>query len=192
MSGRQTEYVLSPLPAGVIGNVVQAAAHSEDLRHLHNYPSAKECRVPVEHVLLHEEDKRMADNPGLAKPSIVIESKPAVGVDPVRLGFACSDVRAGDLICQFTRVDVTLIARRVAGGHGGLKIVGRARMIGHSGLKERGLHPGCRSGQGPGGGKPWSGLTLAEGEDGQRLSGNEDNWMMETDPISLWEVLGMG
>jgi hypothetical protein len=190
--GRQKEYVLSPLPPGVIENVVQAAAHSEDLRHLHNYPSAKEGRVPVEYVLLHEEDKRMASNPGLARPSIVIESNPALGVDPVRLGFACSDVRAGDLICQFTGVDVTLIARRVAGGHGGLKIVGRARMIGHSGLKERGLHPGCRSGQGPGGGKPWSGLTLAEGENGQRPSGNEENWMMETDPISLWEVLGTG
>ncbi|KAK5458508.1 hypothetical protein LTS15_004590 [Exophiala xenobiotica] len=190
--GRQTEYVVSPLPAGVIENVVQAAAHSEDLRHLHNYPSAKEGRVPVEYVLLHEEDKRMASSSGLARSSIVIESNPALGVDPVRLGFACSDVRAGDLICQFTGVDVTLIARRVAGGHGGLKIVGRARMIGHSGLKERGLHPGCRSGQGPGGGKAWSGLTLVEGEDGQRPSGNEENWMMETDPISLWEVLGMG
>ncbi|KAK5556008.1 hypothetical protein LTR46_005854 [Exophiala xenobiotica] len=190
--GRQTEYVVSPLPPGVIENVVQAAARSEDLRHLHNYPSAKEGRVPVEYILLHKEDKRMASNPGLARPSIVIESNPALGVDPVRLGFACSDVRAGDLICQFTGVDVTLIARRVAGGHGGLKIVGRARMIGHSGLKERALHPGCRSGQGPGGGKPWSGLTLVEGEDGQGPSGNEENWMMETDPISLWEVLGMG
>ncbi|KIV84843.1 hypothetical protein PV11_00597 [Exophiala sideris] len=183
--GRQTEYVRSPLPADLIENVVQAASQSEDLLHLYNYPLASECVIPLEDVLLHEEDKRRVNNEGLTKPSIVIESNPDRGVDPLRLGFACTDVRAGDMIFQFRGVDIAVIARRVAGG---LKIVGRARMTGHLGLREEGVHSGCR---GPGGGRMWSGLVRSS-DGNSRNTNNEDEWTMQTDPISLWELLAAG
>ncbi|KIX02786.1 uncharacterized protein Z518_08728 [Rhinocladiella mackenziei CBS 650.93] len=185
-SSKQTEYIRAPLPADLVENVLDAASHSDELLHLYNYPSSQGCMVPVEHILLHTEDKRRASNPNLLKPSIVIESNPALGVDPVRVGFACTDVRPGDLICQFHGVDVTLIARRVGGG-GDLKLVGLAKMISHLALKEKGAHPGCKSGDVTG--KGWSGIVHSSKE---QALGNEENWQMRTDPLSLWEVLGAG
>lgn len=187
-AGRRTEYVRSALPADLIDNVVQAASQSEDVLCLYNYPSARECVIPLEDMLLHEADKRSVGNEGLTKPSIVIETNPARGVEPVRLGFACTDVRVGDLICHFRGVDIAIIARRVAGG---LRLVGRARMVGHEGLREEGAHPGCRSRKGPGGGKTWSGLVRpSDGEIQNDDDGHE--WTMQTDPMSLWELLPAG
>jgi hypothetical protein len=213
-SAKQTEYVRAPLPVDLIENVVQSASsHSEDIRHLHNYPSSSSgCCILTEHVLLDPEDKRRANNPNLAKPSIVIESNPGLGIDPVRVGFACTDARAGDLICQFEGVDIAIIARRIGSGSdeiatgggagGGLKIVGRAKMVGHAGLKEKSIHPGCRSGKGAvtasGGAstitntnanRHWSGIVYPND---QGCNGNEEGWEMLTDPVSLWEILGSG
>ncbi|KIW20303.1 hypothetical protein PV08_00878 [Exophiala spinifera] len=157
-SAKGTEYVRAPLPSDLVSTIIAAATHGTDLTNLHNYatlsdnpsqpqmqPQRPTCRIPYATILSHEEDKRTADNAALLKPSVIIESNPKAGVDPLRLGFACTDVRRGDLICQFRGVDVTLIARRVATG-GALKLVGLARMVGHSGLREVGIHPGCKSG----------------------------------------------
>ncbi|EXJ92906.1 hypothetical protein A1O3_01461 [Capronia epimyces CBS 606.96] len=188
---KQTEYIRTPLPTDLLDNVLHAAEHSDDIRHLYNYPTSLGCRVPVEHILLHHEDKQRANNPQLTKPSVIIESNPTLGVDPVRVGFACTDARAGDLICQFRGVDVTLIARRVGGGGAGLKLVGRARMVTHQALKETHAHPGCKAGLGPGADKQWSRIVCPP-EGGQPSNGNEEQWELHTDPISLWEVLEGG
>lgn len=188
---QQTTYIRAPLPPDLIENMIQTASHSDEIRHLHNYPSAHGCTIPIEQILLHAEDKRRTNNDPLTKPSVVIESNPALGVDPVRLGFACTDVRAGDLICQFKGVDITFVARRV-GGDEALKLVGTARMVGHVGLSEKGIHPGCRRAVGPGdGGRQWSGIVHENASESQSegRSGNAEGWEMLTDPASLWELL---
>ncbi|KAL6244333.1 hypothetical protein RBB50_008575 [Rhinocladiella similis] len=152
-SSKGTEYVRAPLPPDLLTTIIAAATHSVDLANLHNYPcletptQAPTCRIPHATILSHEEDKRRFDNDATParKPSVIIESNPKGGIDPIRLGFACANVKKGDLICQFRGVDVTIIARRVATG-GGLKLVGLARMVGHSGLRrEVGVHPGLKT-----------------------------------------------
>lgn len=199
---RQTSYVRAPLPVDLLENVLHAASHSEEIVRLYNYPSSVGCMIPTDHILLHDEDKRLANNPSLLKPSVVIESNPSSGVDPVRVGFACTDAQRGDLICQFHGVETTLVARRVGGGAaGGLRVVGTARMVGHTELKEKGCHPGCR-GEGPGGGKgAWSGVVVHPGEGVEgagvvdanaHANPNRDDWHMVTDPVSLWEVVRRG
>lgn len=168
---QQTEYIRAPLPTDMLDNVIRvASSHSDSdgdedlaLARLWNYPVTADdmdggATIPPFHILLHDEDKRLFsssasstsnnhNNPTISvhtitKPSVIIESNLTRGIDPVRVGFACSDVRSGDLLCQFAGVDVTLVARRV---HGGLKLVGTARMVTHNGLREVGVHPGCVS-----------------------------------------------
>ena len=113
--GSGTGHVRAPLPPDLIDNIINTASHSDEILHLYNYsaspsssppslpPPAAHCTIPTTHALLHTHDKRVHNNPTLLKPSIIIESNPSTGIDPVRVGFACTEVRAGDLICQFLR-----------------------------------------------------------------------------------------
>ncbi|OQU98993.1 hypothetical protein CLAIMM_04700 [Cladophialophora immunda] len=50
-------------------------------------------QIPIPHVLQHPHDKRLHNNPSLSKPCIIIESNPAGGIEPARIGFACTDAR---------------------------------------------------------------------------------------------------
>ncbi|KAK6383403.1 uncharacterized protein PV06_00859 [Exophiala oligosperma] len=164
-SAKGTEYVRAPLPPDLLTTIIAAASttHNVALANLYNYETCRTrqtqptmkptCRIPHETILSHEQDKRLADNTKLAKPSVIIESNPNPGSaaaggnisDPfLRLGFACTNVKRGDLICQFRGVDVAVVARRVSTG-GGLSLVGLARMVGHSALRERGVHAGCET-----------------------------------------------
>lgn len=187
-TGSGTEYIRAPLPGDLIANVIQAASNSEEISHLYNYPSSCQpssggggCTIPISHVFQDQHDKRIYNNPSFMKPSIIIESNPTLGVDPARAGFACTDVRPGDLLCQFSGLNLTLIARRMGSGHT-LALVGLAKMCTHSNLNEQmGVHPSCKKHDD---GTNWSDVPYAEGE-----NGNPDGWMLITDPISLWEVL---
>ena len=155
------------------------ASHSEELSHLYNYSSASGCSVPIAHILSHQHDKRVYNNASLLKPSIIIESNPLLGIDPVRIGFACTDVRPGDFLCQFSGLDITPIARRVGSSHE-LQLIGLAKMVTHSSLQEKGIHPSCNKHEHG----SFSGVVQEE-----TTNGNAEGWTMVTDPISLWEML---
>ena len=202
-SAQGLSYVRAPLPGDLLDNVLYAAEHSSMINNLCNYPSCTSGLIPLEHALLHAEDKRIMNetNPTpnysqgvlLRKPSVIIETSPERGIEPARLGFACSDVRAGDMICQFHGVDTTIIVRKVTGG---VRVVGRAVMVTHERLQERGLHPACRSTRQPelARRKEWSGVVSPKDEDGSTRSGASIHESCEiiTDPISLWEILRRG
>ncbi|KIY00785.1 uncharacterized protein Z520_03450 [Fonsecaea multimorphosa CBS 102226] len=156
--------------------------------------------IPIPHMLKHPHDKRLHNNPSLLKPRVIIETNPPRAIEPTRIGFACTDARPGDLLCQFSGLDVTLIARRRGSGNE-LALVGLGKMCTHQGLKERSVHPACRTGD-AGQGK-WSGVPLQvvaaggvqHGDQGDRTGmailagGNPDGWSIMVDPIGLWEVL---
>ncbi|KAJ9609998.1 hypothetical protein H2200_006328 [Cladophialophora chaetospira] len=179
-TGSGMQYVRAPLPSDMIDNVIQAATHNEELSHLYNYSSPSPgCSIPIPHILSHQHDKRTHNNPALIKPSIIIESNPTLGIDPVRIGFACTDVRPGDVICQFTGLDTTLIARRIGSSHE-LQLIGLAKMVTHSALLEKSVHPSCKKHEYG----RFSSVVMEEDVDG-----NGEGWTMVTDPISLWEVL---
>ena len=179
-SGSGTQYVRAPLPSDMIENVIQAAAHNEELSHLYNYPSPSlGCTISIPHILSHEHDKRVCNNTSLVKPSIIIESNPTLGIDPVRIGFACTDVRSGDVVCQFNGLDTTIIARRIGSSHE-LQLIGLAKMVTHSSLLEKAIHPSCKKHEN---GRFSSVVTEED------VNGNMEGWTMVTDPISLWEVL---
>lgn len=168
-----TEYVRLPLPADLIDNAVNVAHDSPDVIHLHNYPEATGSCLPPESILLHHEDKRTMNNPALQKPSIILEQSEAAS--PVRLGFACTDVRQGDLLCQFSGLDSTLIVRRA---NQGLKLVGKAVMINHVELRHQtNLHPAFAGSQ-------WLSHCLGEM--------NDEHWSLTVDPLSLLELLTRG
>ena len=87
--------------------------------------------------------------PSTIRPTLIIESSPLAS--PVRLGFTTPAVRRGDIILQFSGLDLTLIGRRI-GSSGKLQLVGRAVMVTHSGLRgssgnkfgrEGEVHPAC-------------------------------------------------
>lgn len=161
--------VRGPLPHDMIDNVVYMAEHATDTLHrLYNYSndnynsstssssnsSSSADSIPLPHIQLTSHEKRTHQNAALLKPSIIIESSPSPSrdhsqggsgsgiVDPVRIGFACTDARAGDLICQFQGLLQTLVLRRADTSTGvKLRLVGTARMVTHAALRERGVHP---------------------------------------------------
>ena len=180
-TGAGAGYVRAPLPSDLIDSVINTATHSEEIQHLYNYPcsSAGGCTVPIPHTLFHAHDKRSHNNTSLLKPSIIIESNQSLGIDPVRIGFACTDVRAGDLLCQFTGLDLTLIARRTGSGHQ-LSLIGLAKMCTHNQLNEKGVHPSCKKHEHGN----WSSVLHDD-----NVNGNAHGWTMVTDPIGVWEVL---
>ncbi|EXJ68831.1 uncharacterized protein A1O5_07763 [Cladophialophora psammophila CBS 110553] len=148
--------------------------------------------IAIPHILLHAHDKRLHHNPSLSRPRIIIESNPSAGIEPARIGFACTDARPGDLLCQFAGLDVTLIARRTwtTGCGNQLALVGLGKMCTHQGLQETSVHPACKRGDQ---GEKWSGVAVAagraQGEDSNNMDGNPDGWTIMVDPIGLWEVL---
>ncbi|OAP60164.1 hypothetical protein AYL99_05166 [Fonsecaea erecta] len=163
-------------------------------------PTPLPIPIPIQHMLQHPHDKRLHNNPSLSKPCVIIESNPARGVAPARIGFACTDARPGDLLCQFAGLDVALIARRRGSGHQ-LALVGLAKMCTHQGLRETGVHPAAaaagKAGSGGDQGR-WSGVvtvtvtagvSLQEGKHHVVSVGNPDGWAIMVDPIGLWEVL---
>jgi hypothetical protein len=178
--------VRAPLPSDLLENVFHAAEHAEDLQSLYNYPTSEAGSVPMSHILLEPHDKCSYNNQNMTKPSIIIETNPSKGIHPVRIGFACTDVRVGDVICQFEGMEQTIIARR---GHGDLKLVGMARMVRHGQLQEKGFHPGCRaSAEGL-----WSGC-VSWSPDASAVVGDGSDvldtpWALQIDPVSLWELL---
>ncbi|KEF59073.1 uncharacterized protein A1O9_03916 [Exophiala aquamarina CBS 119918] len=210
--------VRAPLPENMLDNVVYMADHAHDTLHaLYNYCAepASDSRssttpIPLSHIQLSPHEKRAHLNPTLAKPSIIIESCPAKGVGPVRIGFACTEARAGDLVCQFNGLEQTLVVRRgdAAGGGGpGVSLVGLARMVSHPGLRERGVHPAAVRTPGLMG---WSGCVLPpsppspppmDQESGEASAvvvvdlpaaghdGDAYNYTVDMDPVSWWEVL---
>ena len=173
-TGRATR---APLPEDMIDNVVHVAEHATDVLHtLYNYciestsggsnsgrssngPSKQKQNefIPLSHIQLTRHEKRAYLNETLAKPSIIIESSPGKGVDPVRIGFACTEARAGDLICQFNGLEQTLVLRR--GDNSGVSLVGMARMVTHQSLRERGIHPAAKT-PGEASELRWSGCVL--------------------------------
>jgi hypothetical protein len=210
-----TQYVRSALPSDMIDNVILAATHCEDLSHLYNYDSSSHCDIPFTQIFNHVHDKRTHNNNALQRPTIIIESNEACGIAPARIGFACTEARAGDLICQVSGLDLTIIARRIGSGHE-LRLIGMAKMCTHEALTEQMVHPSCK--------KPemgtWSGApSCASGEQSPTTSeggstdegllvkfnpstlwqaltgtskppsGNKEGWSLRFDPVSLWEVL---
>lgn len=220
--------VRAPLPHDMIDNVVYMAEHASDTLHtLYNYSSRTDTgsstgqttahgnTIPLPHIALSPHDKRAHHNAELQKPSIIIESLPGQGVEPVRVGFACTDARAGDLIAQFAGLPQTLVLRRADTSTGeSLKFVGLARMVTHVGLKERGFHPGAKGAivEEREKGQLWSGcvlppqvdsitagvgdVSLGGGEDGvaeadevAHVNTDLSHYTVDIDPVSWWEVL---
>lgn len=217
--------IRAPLPENMLDNVVYMAEHAHDtLSALYNYDHASPSHgtshtssttdIPLSHIQLSPHEKRTHLNPTLTKPSIIIESCPAKGVDPVRIGFACTEARAGDLVCQFNGLEQTLIMRRgdAAGGGGpGLSLVGMARMVSHCAVRERGVHPAAMRAPGALGEMRWSGCVLPpptvtmtaatmmaveKGLDELVVdtgAAEQDvdayNYTVDLDPVSWWEVL---
>ncbi len=183
-TGSNTQYIRAPLPPNMIDNVVHVATHNDELSHLYNYSSSasSDCTVPIGQILSHHHDKRTHNNPLLLKPSIIIESNPDLGIDPVRIGFACTDTRPGDFLCQFAGLDTTLIARRIGSSHE-VRLIGLAKMCTHSSLQEKNIHPSCRKHE-------YGTFSSVVHEESR--NGNVDGWTMVTDPLSLWELLRRG
>lgn len=199
--------VCAPLPDDMIDNVLHVAEHADDvMQTLYNYPaseviSSQGGAIPVPYMYLAPHDKRVYLNESLAKPTVIIESARVKGVDPARIGFACTEARAGDLICQFYGLEQSIVVRR---GDGGVKLVGLARMVTHAGLRERGVHHGAsKSGRGH---EMWSSCVLPspggnEAVDGQdeenkidegNSTGDTFSCTIDLDPMSWWEVLRGG
>jgi hypothetical protein len=175
-----TQQVINATPEDMISNVIALAEVHPSLSTLYNYlPRSQGLHLPLELLSMHHDDKcRLA---GIAqKPSIVIEqSESAV---PLRIGFAPPGTRRGDLICQFSGIDLTLIARRPVYGSQGLQLVGRAIMVKHAGLSgEIETHPACSR-------LLWTSTCLA-GEIGVAEHGAE---VLETDAFSMFEILNGG
>lgn len=242
--------VRADLPLDMIDNVVWAAEHaSETLKALYNIPTTTATTtattttttttttssppelplIPIEYMSQSRHDKQLhlKEEPH-GKPKVIIESRPGKGCDPARIGFACTEARAGDLICQFAGLPHTLVVRRVDGA--ALKLVGLARMVTHAALNESGVHPRIlASDLDPSARDKWSGLlerrrdeavgvdvdvdvdTAAvpvvmvavaaedEDEDQEKKEQEEevpdpeyallDDYALEIDPLSWWEIL---
>ena len=100
--------IRAPLPDDMLDNVVHMAEHAHDtLSTLYNYYRASNTGssssttttttggyIPLTHIQLSPHEKRAHLNASLAKPSIIIETCPGKGSDPVRIGFACTEARA--------------------------------------------------------------------------------------------------
>jgi Heterokaryon incompatibility protein (HET) len=134
-----------PLPADLIGNAVDAAHHAAELESLYNYPGADEFCVPFTTFSMSHEAKRRVNNPPSQLsllPSVIFEYSGG-HASSLRIGFACTDVRQNDRICQFAGLDTTLIVRQVEGGW---KLVGKALMMTHCQLHQRlPMHPVCKA-----------------------------------------------
>ncbi|RMZ79075.1 hypothetical protein DV737_g3561, partial [Chaetothyriales sp. CBS 132003] len=99
--------VSAALPSDLIGNTIAFAETSSMLSLLFNYSQALNFRLPLEYLNMHIEDKRAVSNPNFQKPTLIIETSPSA--EPVRVGFACTNVRKGDYILQFNGLDIALI-----------------------------------------------------------------------------------
>lgn len=160
----------SALPADFVPNVVDAANRCMELHHLHNYPCHSDLRVPLEHLPLHSDDKRVHNNQELRKPPLILEQS-AEG-EILRLGFASTNVQRGDLILQFQGLDATLVARQIGFE---TTLIGKAMMVRHSDLVYEGeLDPICDV-------NVWSSYCW-----GGR---NSEGLRFETDALSLVELL---
>lgn len=162
--------VRADLPLDMIDNAVWAAEHaSETLKALYNVPITTTTStttssppdlplIPIEYMSQSRHDKQQhLKQEAHGKPKVIIESRPGKGCDPARIGFACTEARAGDLICQFAGLPHTLVVRRVDGG--AVKLVGLARMVTHAALNESGVHPRIlASDLDPSARDKWSGL----------------------------------
>ncbi|RMZ75474.1 hypothetical protein DV738_g5461, partial [Chaetothyriales sp. CBS 135597] len=140
--------VTAALPSDLISNAIAFAETSPVLSLLFNYPPVVNFRLPLDYLSLHIEDKKALSNPTLQKPTLIIEASPSA--EPVRLGFACTNVRKGDYVLQFKGLDIALIGRKL-GYAGGMQIVGKAVMIRHQGLegKHDAVHPAGSLGNDP-------------------------------------------
>ena len=170
--------VVSGLPHDLIDSAVAAADSALDLLHLYNYPEAEGAHLPLHLLKESHEDKRLMGNPKLRKPTLIIEQ--SGGVYPVRLGFACTNVRRGDLVCQWKGVDTALIMRKTPAHD--LKLVGKALMVKHVDLQgtEAAVHPACRR-------PAWSSACPL------KPAGIEEEALtVESDPLSLFEILRDG
>ncbi|RMZ90910.1 hypothetical protein DV736_g1877, partial [Chaetothyriales sp. CBS 134916] len=173
--------VAAALPPDLISNAITFGETSPMLSLLFNYPQALTFRLPLEYLNMHIEDKRAVSNPNFQKPTLIVETSPSA--EPVRLGFACTNVRKGDYILQFNGLDITLIGRKI--GYSGMQVVGKAVMIRHAGLegKHSTVHPACLLGSDP---LISCCLRLAGG---QRDDTIEETGPIVMDPISVFEVL---
>ena len=170
--------VVSGLPHDLIDSAVAAADSPLDLLHLYNYLEAEGAHLPLHLLKESHEEKRLMGNPMLHKPTLIIEQSEAVY--PVRLGFACSNVRRGDVICQWKGLGTALIMRKTPAHE--LKLVGKASMVKHVDLqgKESAVHPACMR-------PAWSSACPL------RPAGIEEEAMtIESDPLSLFEILRDG
>ncbi|RMD43004.1 hypothetical protein DV735_g2087, partial [Chaetothyriales sp. CBS 134920] len=173
--------VPAALPSDLISNVTAFAETSSMLSLLFNYPQiVKNFCLPLDYLSLHIEDKKAVSNPTLQKPTLIIETSPAA--EPVRLGFACTNVRRGDYVLQFKGLDIALIGRKI-GYTGDIQIVGKAVMIRHQGLegKHDVVHPAGSLGNDP----LISCCLRHRGDDAL----HEDIGPLVTDPVSMFEIL---
>ena len=171
--------VVASLPSDLIPNALGFADSSPLMTYLLNYPDTLSFHLPLELLNTHIEDKRLVSNMSFLRPTLIFESSSSA--QPVRLGFACTNARKGDYILQFNGLDIALIGRRI--GYTGMQIVGRAVMIKHEGLegKHKNVHPACSQGS-----EQWISPCL---EGGGQEGALEEAGGIETDPISLFEIL---
>jgi len=130
-----------PVPTDLIRNVVHVADHVPELDFLYSYLDTDGACVSIDDIVIPHEYKRLVGNPDGQLPTVIFEKSRLAS--PVRIGFACRNVRPDDLVCQFVGLDVTLIARRVGGG---LRLVGKALMVTHNKLQQPlPRHPICKA-----------------------------------------------
>lgn len=162
----------SALPPDLIPNAVEAANLCTELVNLHNYPCNGELVLPLEHLALHEEDKRAYDNADFQKPPLILEQD--ADSEILRLGFASTNVQRGDFVVQFQGLDTTLITRQT--GYD-FKLVGKAMMLKHADIVHDGtLDPICDP-------NVWTSHCWC--------GRNPDDVRFETDALSLAELIRM-
>ena len=200
-----TSRTLNTLPKDLISNVLSVAEVNPSLSTLYNYlPQANGFHLPISILDLHHEDKQRLFSPTTppARPTLIVETSELA--HPLRTGFAPPGTRRGDIICQFSGTDLTLIARPPIYGGQSLQLVGRAVMVKHEGLEDRQceVHPVCRTGMGSWGSSCLEKVAVTEGvasNDGDgvgtlpgTIDGPFSHELIETDAISMFEILRGG
>lgn len=158
------------LPGDFVSNAVYVANISASLANLHNYPCNHDLELPLEFIPLHVEDKRTFGNSELAKPPCVLEQHP--NGEALRLGFACTNVQRGDLIMQFAGLSQSVVVRQTGLD---LMLLGKSMMVNNAGIKhEEPVDPVCAP-------ETLTSHCLCRH--------NPDNLQLDTDPLSLAELL---
>ena len=168
--GSSTKTIHASLPEDFMSNAIDTANLCTKLSHLHNYPSGHGLSIPLEHIALHPEDKRLYKNTTSDKPAMILEQSSESEV--LRLGFASTNVQRGDRIIQFRGLDTTLVVREVSYAW---TLVGKAMMIKNSNIvHDELLDPICNP-------NAWSSHCW--------IAHNPEGLELTTTPLALAELL---